>query len=332
MTKNAWHSKIVAAAAAMPEKVLTNQDLEKMVDTSDDWIRERTGISERRILSPGEKNSDLGLRAAKAALAKAGLAPTDLDLIVYGTCTPDKVLPATACIVQGKLGATKAVAFDVAAACAGWVLGLSIADQYIRNGAAKHALVIGSEALTRILNFKDRNTCVLFGDGAGAAIVSRADAKDPSIIYSTHLLSDGTAEGILDVKAGGSARPLDASLLEDPDRYISMKGKEVFKFAVRALVDRAKEALETNGFTAADVDWLLPHQANIRIIEAIADKLGIPKEKTIINLHKYGNTSSATIPTALDEAVGDGRIKKGDLVLMVTFGGGLTSASALVRW
>lgn len=328
----AWHAKITATGSAFPERVFTNADFEKMVDTSDAWIRERTGIVERRILGPNENNSDLGERAARVALKKAGLLATELDLIIYATCTPDKILPATACMVQARLGATRAAAFDLEAACAGWLVGVSIADQYIRSGMAKHVLVIGAEALSRFINFSDRNTCVLFGDGAGAAILSRANAQETSRIFSTHMLSDGNYESILDVKIGGSACPLTADNLESPDRYIAMKGKEVFKLAVRAMVDRSLEALSANGFTAKDVDWIIPHQANIRIVQAIGEKLEIPLERTILNLDRYGNTSAATIPTALDEAVDTKKIKRGDLLLLVTFGGGLTSAAAVLRW
>lgn len=327
-----WNSKILSAASAFPDRVVTNTDFEKIVDTSDAWIRERTGIVERRFLSPGENNSDLGIRAAKEAVRKSGVAAADIDMIIYATCTPDKILPSTACRVQAKIGASKAVAFDIEAACSGWVLGVSIADQYIRTGMYKNILVIGAEALSRIMNHKDRNTCVLFGDGAGAAVLSRAEAGETSKIYSTHLLSDGNYEDILDVKFGGTAFPICAENLDSPDRYIAMKGKEVFKFAVRAMIDRANEALSANGFTTADIDWLVPHQANIRIVQAIGEKLNIPLEKTIVNLDRYGNTSAATIPTALDEAVTQNKIKRGDLVLMLTFGGGLTSASTLVRW
>lgn len=328
----ATYAKILSVGSAFPEKVLTNFDLEKMVDTSDEWIRQRSGISERRILSEGEQNSDIGARAAKAAIAKAGIDPMDIDLIIYCTCSPDKILPATACITQAKIGAMRAVAFDLEAACAGWLLGMSIAEQYVKSGAAKYVLVIGAEALSRFLNFKDRNTCVLFGDGAGAAIVTRAEANEPSRIFPAAMISDGNYESILDIKAGGSACPTTPAVIERGEQYIAMNGKEVFKFAVRALVDRAQEAMEKAEVTSADIKWFIPHQANIRIIEAIADKLKIPMERTILNLQKYGNTSTATIPTALDEAVDSGKVKRGDLLLLVTFGGGLTSAATVVRW
>ncbi len=327
-----YHSKILALGSAFPDKVLANSDLEKIVDTSDEWIRQRTGISQRRQLSPGEQNSDLGARAAKAAIAKAKLDPMDIDLIIYCTCSPDKLLPATACITQAKIGAMRAVAFDIEAACAGWLIGVSIADQYVKSGAAKNVLVIGAEALTRFVNFQDRNTCVLFGDAAGAAIISRAQDGEPSRIHPTAMISDGNFESILDIKAGGSAVPVSPEAIARGDSFIAMNGKEVFKFAVRALVERANEAMDKAGITAKDIKWLVPHQANIRIIEAISDKLGFPMDRTLVNLHKYGNTSSATMPTALDEAVDDGRVQRGDILLFATFGGGLTSAATVVQW
>ena len=329
---NEVHAKILALGSGFPERVVTNFDLEKLVDTSDEWIRQRSGIVNRRWLSEGEQNSDLGARATRAALEKAGLGPMDLDMIIYCTCSPDKILPATACIMQAKIGAMRAVAFDIEAACAGWLLGVSIAEQYVKSGAAKTVLVVGAEALTRFLNKQDRNTCVLFGDGAGAAIITRAEPGEASRIFPTAMVSDGNYESILDIKGGGSACPTTPAVLERGDQYISMNGKEVFKFAVRALIERAQDALAKAGVTANDITWLVPHQANIRIIEAICDKLGIPMARTVLNVHKYGNTSAATIPTALDEAVEEEKVKRGDLLLLVTFGGGLTSAATVVRW
>ena len=327
-----YHAKILSLGSAFPEKVIRNSDLEKIVDTSDEWIRQRTGISERRQLSAGEQNSDLGAQAARTAIAKAKLDPMDMDLIIYCTCSPDKLLPATACITQAKIGAMRAVAFDIEAACAGWLIGVSIADQFVKSGTYKHVLVIGAEALTRFVNFQDRNTCVLFGDGAGAAVISRADEGERSRIYPTAMISDGNYESILDIKAGGSALPVTPEAIARGETYIAMNGKEVFKFAVRALAERAHEAMSKANVGPKDIKWLVPHQANIRIIESLSDKLAMPLDRILVNLHKYGNTSSATMPTALDEAVEDGRVQRGDILLFVTFGGGLTSAATVVHW
>lgn len=327
-----YHAKILGTGSAFPEKELSNRDLEKIVDTSDEWIQERTGIVTRRKVAEGEENSDLGALASERALEMAGISAEDIGLILYCTNTPDKILPATACIMQPKIGAKNAVAFDINAACAGWVLGLSVADQFVRTGNYKHVLVVGAEALSRFVNWNDRNTCVLFGDGAGATVISRAEEGEESKIYSTKMLSDGNYESILDIRFGGSQFPVTEERLGQPGQYIAMNGREVFKFAVRALADRCREVLKENNYSVTDVDWFVPHQANIRIIEAVNKKLEAPMEKTLLNVHKYGNTSAATCPTAFDEAVRDGRVKRGDLVLFVTFGGGLTSAASLVRF
>ncbi len=327
-----YNTKILGTGSAFPEQELSNHELEKVVDTSDEWIRERTGILTRRKVSEGEENSDLGAAASKKALEMAGLSAEDVGLILYCTNTPDKILPATACIMQPKIGAKNAVAFDLNAACAGWVLGLSVADQFIRTGAYKNILVIGAEALSRFINWNDRNTCVLFGDGAGATVISRAEKNEESRIYSTKMLSDGNYESILDIRFGGSRFPVTEERLGQPGQYIAMNGREVFKFAVRALVDRCCEVLKESDYMVDDITWFVPHQANIRIIEAINKKLEIPMEKTFLNVHKYGNTSAATCPTVFDEAVREGRVQRGDLVLFATFGGGLTSAASLIRF
>ena len=325
-------AKIAGLGSAFPENVMTNQDLEKLVDTSDEWIRQRTGIERRHIAPKGLNNSDLGAEASKAALEAAGVDASDVELILYCTNSPDKLLPATACIMQPKIGALNAAAFDINAACAGWILGLSVAQQYVRTGMYRNVLVVGAEVLSRIVNWEDRNTCVLFGDGAGATLVTPASAGEESRILSTHMQSDGRQEGVLDMKAGGTQRPVDADVLAERSQFISMKGKELFKFAVRAMADRCIEAMQANKVSAEDIDWVVPHQANIRIVDAIAERLGVPREKVVLNLQEYGNTSAATVPTAMDGAIRDGRIQRGQLVLLVTFGGGLTSASALVRW
>lgn len=327
-------AKILALGSAFPEHVVTNADMEKIVDTSDAWIRERSGIQERRRIQPGQNNSDIATLAAKDALKKAGLLPTDLDLIINCTNTPDKLLPAMACIVQQKLGASPSTcaAFDVIGACAGWMLGMSIADQYIRTGMYKKILVLGAETLSRFVNWKDRGTCVLFGDGAGAAIVGVTEDSSKSLIYSTHMHSDGRYADILDMPGGGSELPPGTSMDDRTPYFLRMKGTEVFKQAVRSMADVAMETLEFNNMKIDDVDWFIPHQANIRIIEAVAKKLNFPAEKIATNVHKYGNTSSATIPTAFDEYVQKGKIKRGHNVLMSSFGGGLTWAGALVKY
>lgn len=327
-----YRSKILGIGSAFPDKEVSNDDLAKIVDTSDAWIRERTGIASRRKVAEGEQNSDIGARASELALASAKISADKVDLILYCTNSPDKILPATACIMQAKIGAKNAAALDIVAACAGWVVGLSIADQYVRSGTYKNVLVVGAEALSRFVNWNDRNTCVLFGDGAGAVVVGRTKKDDKSIIYSAKMLSDGNHEGILDIRFGGSQFPVNEERLGQPGQYIAMNGREVFKFAVRAMVDRCHEVLKENNYTVSDVDWLIPHQANIRIIDAIGKKLEFPEEKTLLNVHKYGNTSAATIPTALDEHVLSGKVKRGDLILMTTFGGGLTSAACLLRY
>ena len=315
----------------IPEKVLHNTDLEKMVDTSDAWIAERTGISSRHVLQEGENNSDLGARAASLALERANLTAKDLDLIIYCTNTWDKVLPSTGCIVQEKIGAKNAVAYDLVAACSGWLVGLSQGDYAIRSAQHSNVLVVGSEAMSRFVNWKDRNTCILFGDGAGAALLGPAEKGETSHIYSTKMLSDGWNKEILTVPGGGSASPLTPESLANNEQYIVMDGKILFKHAVRAMLDRSREVLEANNFSFEDVDWLIPHQANIRIINAMVERLSFPREKTVVNLDRYGNTSAASIPIALEEAYSSGQIKKGDLVLLTSFGAGLTSVATLLR-
>lgn len=326
-------SKILALGSAFPDQIVTNKDLEKFVDTSDQWIRERSGIHERRKLRDGENNSDFAASAALNALKKAGLKPTDVDLIISCSNSPDKWLPAMACIVQNKIGAhNNCGAFDLLAACAGWVVGLQVADQFIKAGTHKAILVIGSEAMTRFLNWNDRATCVLFGDGAGACVVVPAEEKDKSEILTVKMHSDGRYGDILDMPGTGSTMPTSKEVLENNLCYFRMNGGEVFKHAVRNMASIAEEILEENNVKVEDIDWFIPHQANIRIIEAVAKKLSFPTEKIALNVHKYGNTSAATIPSAFDEYVDTKKIKRGDLVLMSTFGGGLTWAGALIRW
>jgi len=308
---------------------MTNTELERMVATSDDWIRERTGIRERHIAASGEACSDLAVQAGRRALAAAGLAASDLDLILVATCTGDYPLPATACLVQHKLGATKAAACDLSAACCGFVYALSVADAYVRTGM-RHVLVIGSEVMSAITDWSDRNTCILFGDGAGAAVVSASDGERG--ILSTHLRSDGSLCELITVPAGGSRTPLSEQVVADRTHFIKMKGNETFKVAVRTLEEIARETLAANHLQVEDLDLYVPHQANMRILKAVMERLGLPLEKVMLNLEQYGNTSAASIPIALDEAVRAGRIRDGSLVMLGAFGAGLTWASALIRW
>jgi 3-oxoacyl-[acyl-carrier-protein] synthase-3 len=309
--------------------VLTNLELERIVATSDEWITERTGIRERHLANPGEACSDLAVKAAERALKAAGVSAAELDLILLATCTGDYPLPATACLVQHRLGATRAAACDLSAACCGFVYALSVADAYIKTGL-RHVLVIGSEVMSAITDWTDRNTCILFGDGAGAAVVSASDGERG--ILSSHLRSDGALCDLITVPGGGSRNPPSEKMVAERMQFLKMKGNETFKVAVRTLEDIARETLAANNFTVKDLDLYVPHQANARILKSVADRLGLPLEKMMLNLDRYGNTSAASIPIALDEAVQAGRIKEGSLVMIAAFGAGLTWASALIRW
>jgi 3-oxoacyl-[acyl-carrier-protein] synthase-3 len=316
--------------------VLTNFDLEKLVDTSDEWITERTGIKERRIAEDGLASSDLAKRAAERALEAAGLTAQDLDMIVVGTVTPDLPLPACAAFLQHKLGAGTIPAFDVSAACSGFIYALSIADQFIRTGACKNVLVVGVELLSRIVNWTDRNTCVLFGDGAGAVVLTRADPAATadgtgSCVLSTKLYTDPNLAESLCIPAGGSREPLTAAALDAFRNKVHMNGGDIFKVAVKNLTGASRSALEAAGIEPAAVSWVVPHQANLRIISQVAARLQVPLDRFVLNIEKYGNTSSASIPIALDEGVRDGRIKPGDTVLMCALGAGISWSSALVR-
>lgn len=322
-------ARILGTGSYVPTKVLTNADLERMVATSDEWIRERTGIRERRVAAPGEACSDLAVIASERALKSAGIAPGELDMILLATCTGDQPLPATACLVQHRLGATRAAACDLGAACCGFVYALSVADAYARTGM-RHVLVVGSEVMSAITDWTDRNTCVLFGDGAGAVVVAPGDG--PRGILSTHLHSDGSLCDLIAVPGGGARNPPSEKVLAERMHYVKMKGNETFKVAVRTLEETARETLAANGLTVDDLDLYVPHQANVRIIKAVAERLKLPPEKVMLNLDRYGNTSAASIPIALDEAVAEGRIKDGSLVMLGAFGAGLTWASALIRW
>lgn len=328
-------SCILGTGHYLPPVVRTNFDLEKLVDTSDAWITERTGIRERRIAPDGIVTSDMAAAAAKNALAMAGLAPTDLDMIVVGTVTPDCPMPATAVYVQQKLGAGHCPAFDLSAACAGFVYGLSIGDQFIRTGAMRHVLVVGVELLSRVVNWEDRTTCVLFGDGAGAAVLGPApapgDGEKPRGVLSTKILTDGSLANSLIIPAGGSVLPVTREVLEEKRHKVHMKGQDIFKVAVKNLFSASKNALDAAGMTGADVDWICAHQANIRIIDQVVSRLAVPSEKVLVNIDRVGNTSSASIPILLDESIRAGRIKRGDTVLMCALGAGISWGSALVR-
>ena len=323
-------AKIIATGSYVPERVLTNFDLEKMVDTSDEWIMERSGIRERRIANEKEAASDLAYEAAKAAFKKADIKPKGIELIIVATVTGDMPTPATACHLQHKLGIKKAAAFDVNAACSGFLYGLSIADSFIKSGAYKRILLVGTEVLSRFTDWEDRTTCVLFGDGAGAVILEATD-EDRGIV-SAHIRSDGALWELLHMPGGGSINPPSKESLKNRQHYLKMKGNETFKIAVRTLESLVSRTLEENKLKASQISLLIPHQANLRIIQATAERLNIPMEKVFVNIDKYGNTSAASIPIALDEAVRQGRVRDGDYVLLEAFGGGLTWASALIKW
>ncbi len=321
---------IIGTGSYVPEKILTNDDLSRMVDTSDEWITTRTGIKERRVAAKDEHTSDMAAKAALQAIAQAGISPAEIDMILVATATPDMLFPATACFVQKKIGATNAICLDISAACAGFLFGLEIAQQFITSHTHDTVLVIGADKLTSITNWTDRNTCVLFGDGAGAAILRHRGSAHG--VISTHIGSDGRFTDILFMPGGGSRCPITRENAHLNLATIHMTGKEVYKQAVTAMLRAAKKALEQAGLTINDIACVIPHQANLRIIEAIADRLGIPVERFYVNLDRYGNTSAAAVAIALDEANRTGRIKAGDYILMVVFGGGLTWASTVIEW
>ncbi|MFQ6004221.1 MAG: beta-ketoacyl-ACP synthase III [Woeseia sp.] len=320
------YSKVAGTGGYLPERVMHNEEFEKIVDTSDAWIRERTGIKRRHIAAEDETTSDMGLAAAHMAIDAAAVSASDIDLIIVATTTPDKVFPSTACIVQRRLDLSTIPAFDVHAACSGFIYGLDVADRFIRTGGATSALVIGSETYSRIIDWKDRGTCVLFGDGAGAVVLTAAD--EPGVM-STHIHADGAFEDSLHVPAGIS-RGYDA--IQSESAFIRMKGNEVFRKAVGTLGSMARETLSTNGVEKKDVSWLIPHQANLRIIVAAAKKLDLPMDRVVVTVDEHANTSSASIPLALDVAIRDGRVKRGELLLFEAFGAGFTWGSALVRY
>ncbi|NLU49654.1 MAG: ketoacyl-ACP synthase III [Syntrophomonadaceae bacterium] len=322
--------QVLGTGYAVPERVLSNAELESMVDTSDEWIVSRTGIRERRIAGKGVVTSDLALRAAEEALARSGISGADLDLIIVATVTPDMMFPSTACILQGKLGATNAAAFDLSAGCTGFLYAMVVAERFLLAGGVNHALVIGAEILSNITDFTDRNTCILFGDGAGAMVLGRGPG--PNGILSTYLGADGNGGGLLHMPAGGSWMPASVETVANRLHYIRMQGNEVFKFAVKVIPDCVSRVLSQAGIGIEEVDHLVLHQANLRIMQTAAKRLNVPWDKVLVNIERYGNISAASIPVAVAEAVDEDKIKSGELVLMVGFGAGLTMGAALVRW
>jgi 3-oxoacyl-[acyl-carrier-protein] synthase-3 len=323
-------ARVIGTGSYVPEKVLTNFDLEKFLDTNDEWIVTRTGIRERHVAAEGENTSDLATKAAQRALEMAGVKGEEIDLIVVGTITGDFPWPATACLVQNNLGAKGAAAFDVSAACSGFVYALDAAVRRIESGASRKAVVIGAEVLSRVVDWEDRNSCILFGDGAGAVVLEAQEGDNG--VLSTHLHADGSYWELLYQPGFGSRHPATEAGIRERLPFLKMQGNEVFKIAVRSLSEVAQEALEANGLTAADLDLFIPHQANRRILEATAKRVGLRDEQVYINVDRFGNTSGASIPLALDEANRAGRLQAGDLVLLDAFGGGFTWASALLRW
>lgn len=327
--ENEFSSMISGFSFAVPEKILTNFDMEKLVDTNDEWIRSRTGMQERHIADESTATSDLGTEAAKKALAKAGVKATDVDVIIFATATPDTPFPSTGCYVQRNIGAVNAAAFDISAACSGFLYGLSMADALIKGGGYKNILIIGGETLSKITDYTDRNTCVLFGDGAGAAVVQPSDGTRG--IIHTLMKSDGRLVDLLNMPGGGSRIPASHESIDQRLHYIKMEGQEVFKHAVTAMGDAAVESLKKAGISSDELGLLIPHQANVRIMQATARRIKLPIKKVFMNVHKYGNTSAASIPIALTEAQEEGRLKEGDYCLLVSFGGGFTTGAVLFK-
>lgn len=323
---------IKGTGSYLPERIVPNSYFEKIIDTSDEWIVSRSGIKERRMVLPGQALSDIATPACEKALEMAGLSPCDLDLIVVGTSTADMPSPSAGCIIQYRLGAKNAVAFDINAACPGFLYGLKVAQKFMQDGSYRHTLLVGGEIVSHRIDYQDRATCVLFGDGAGAVVLGYSNENEAGEILSTEIHSDGNLWGLLHVPGGGSRHPISIPMIEAGLHYIKMQGNEVFKYAVRSMTDAVRKAMQTSGISSRQIDWFIPHQANLRIMEAVAKQLEIPLEKVIITVHKYGNTSAATIPTALDEAVRSGQIRRGNLVLTSSFGAGFTWAASLFRF
>ena len=320
---------IIGVGKYLPARVLTNAELEKMVETSDEWITTRTGIRERHIAAPEEATSDLAIKASREALVSAGIEAKDLDLIIVTTVTADHQFPSTACYVQAALGATKAVCFDIAAACSGFIYGLACAENFIKSGAYKNALVVSAETMSRFTDWSDRSTCVLFGDGSGAAVLGEVESGG---IISSYMGADGTKTGLLDMAAGGSRLPASAETVAKRQHFVHMEGNEIFKIAVVNLAEAAQAALKKAGLKCADVKWIIPHQANLRIINAMSKRLGFENAQVYLNIDRYGNMSSASTATALVEAVQEKKIKKGDIVLLVAFGAGLVWGAMIIEW
>ena len=323
---------IKGTGSCIPEREIPNSYFEKIVDTTDEWIVSRTGIRTRRMVEPGQGLSDLATPASGKALEMAGLSPEKLDMIIVGTSTADMLSPSAACLIQYQLGARNAVAFDVNAACPGFIYGLAVAQKFMQDGSCHHVLVVGGEIVSNRIDYKDRATCVLFGDGAGAVVLGHSNSNGDGEIVDVQIESDGTLWDLIHVPGGGSRIPPSQQMLDEGLHYVKMQGNEVFKNAVRIMVDSAVKAMGSKGITSDEIDWFIPHQANMRIMGTVAGRLGIPLEKVIITVHKYGNTSAASIPTALDEAVRSGKIQRGDLILTSSFGAGLTWGSALFRY
>ncbi len=326
------YASLKSIGSYVPEKIMSNHDFEQIVDTSDEWIRQRTGIVERRIASSEEATSDLGIKAAKVAIKRAGIDKKEIDLIICATLTPDHLcMPSTACIIAEGLGVSNVMAFDISAACSGFVYLLSLAKAFIESGSKKNVLIIGAEKLSSVVDYSDRGTCILFGDGAGAAVIGATENRDEAIV-DVHASSDGNFADLLITPGCGSRIPIREDNVKDKLQYIKMAGNEVFKVAVKTLTKDVLDILKANGIKPNEIDLFIPHQANLRIIEAVRAKLDFPKEKTVFTIAKYGNTSAASIPMAINDAYEEGRIKKGDLMLLDTFGGGFTWGSALVRF
>lgn len=327
-----FRSRIAGSGSYLPEKVLTNSDLEKLVETNDEWIVERTGIRSRHIAADNEFTSDLGLKASQIALEEAGVDVSEVEAILFATVSPDQVMPNTACEMQRKMGAPKCMALDISAACSGFVYGMSIADQYIKTGHYKNVLVVGAEVLHPFVDYSARDTCILFGDAAGAVLLKRAEENEEAEIYSSHLAADGDIGDLFVLPAGGSRMPFSKKVLDEKAQYVRMKGREIFKHAVRTMSQACDLALKTNDMSAEDVSWIIPHQANTRIIEAVAKHFGVSMEKVVVEIEDMGNTSAATVPVALDKAIKDGRIQRGQNVILTAFGAGITSGSLIMRY
>lgn len=327
-----YECRVAGTGRYVPERILSNKELEAMVDTSDDWIIQRTGIHERHIAAEGESTSDLAAQAGSSALEKAGLDPLELDAIILATLTPDTYCPAGACYVQKLLGAENACAFDLSAACTGFVYGITVGSSLVRSGVHSNVLVIGAETLSRFIDYSDRNTCILFGDGAGAAVLSRGQEGSESKLLDHYLRSDGGGAELIIMPGGGSRHPASAETVKAKMHFLSMQGSDVFKFATRSMQELIETAVERNGLSISDLDLVVPHQVNTRIIDTVLRKIDLPADKIYLNLQRYGNTSAASVPMALHEAVEEGRVESGSLVLLVAFGAGLTWGYNLIRW